>query len=98
MITLEQLKAADTAYHIARQAVDNLRQQYAEQECPFKVGDIVDICGRSHKGKRMQITSIGYRLAFTLRWVVVGRVLTKTGVVGKNATSFDQRNYEDSMK
>jgi hypothetical protein len=98
MITLEQLKAADTAFQIARQAVHSLRRQYAEQECPFKVGDTVDICGRSYKGKKMKITSIGCISGFTIRWVVEGMVLTKTGMVGNNSASFDQRNYEDSMK
>ncbi len=58
MITREQLKKADEAKIQAAYEARKLREAFAIQECPFSIGDIVDVCGYSYEGKKMKIDSI----------------------------------------
>ena len=95
MITREQVQEAEHEYKEARQRLHDLRIDFARQKCPFEVGDIVDVCGNTHRGKKMKITGIfspSYSLAGD--WKAVGNVIKKNGEVGQTCADFDQKNWE----
>lgn len=72
---------------------------WAKQECPFTVGDTVDICGRMQKGKRGIVDEVlGVRWSVRYEWKVRGRVLKKDGTPGKKEFSFMKMHYDRAAK
>ena len=95
MITKEQIIKASESLNAAKSKLKELREQRALEQCPFEIGQIVDICGYSFKGKKMKITSIGApKYEFNGDWEVQGDVLKKDGTVGAQYTSFGERHYK----
>ena len=69
--------------------LDLLAVKIAEQMCPYNVGDIIDIVGYSHNGKKGVVKHIsnssGYCCCYSDEtWYVRGVVLKKDGSESKN--------------
>lgn len=69
-----------------------LLNEWASENCPYAVGDIVDIRGYSHTGKKCRVDKIGCKKDFRDRyqWTVRGTVILKDGTAGKNIVDWDQ--------
>jgi hypothetical protein len=89
------------AEHLVRQAENELRRhkdtlsklmdKLAQQLCPHKVGDIVEVAGYTHKGKKMLVKYIGAP-KYTYHsqcWRVTGNIINKDGSVGLLTAEFD---------
>ena len=87
------------AEHLVRQAENELRRhkdtlsklmdKLAQQLCPHKVGDIIEIEGYSHTGKMMIVDKITSPSWPTYEWRVVGRVIKKDGDPSLNSVDFN---------
>jgi len=82
---------------------ENILQEYADQNCRFKIGDTVDILGYSHRGKKGIIESIHgtfdhYRKEYQFRWIVRGSVLKKDGTKSCNNFEFNLSDYENFLE
>ena len=74
-----------------RQILSNLEDKFAQQMCPHKIGDIVEVLGYAHKGKLMIINEItrpkwGFRGA---QWRVKGNIINKNGTAGQLVADFE---------
>jgi len=77
----EQIKQLDDAIH-------NLKKKVIEENCPVKIGDVVEVTGYSNNGKMMEIHSIelcnyGWKETH-YEYKIKGKVIKKDGTVGKN--------------
>lgn len=84
MITLDQIEAADAELKTLKQKVDSLKQQYAEQECPYTLGQIIKVVGgpdKAHVGKDMVVSRIIYE-DYSKSWAATGHILKKDGLKG----------------
>lgn len=92
----------DDAAEKAKAALDSLakiRKAFAEQECPHKVGDTVDICGYSFKGKQMQVVAVcPNEWDYYGKWKVIGRVIKKDGTLGEQNAEYTERQYHEAKR
>lgn len=99
MITKEQVNQARQDAIDSREKFDKIQREFAIQECPFSVGDVIDCLGYSHKGKKMVVTGIGSaRHSFAGDWRVIGDVLRKDGTPGKLYTDFSHTQYRSAQQ
>lgn len=106
MITKSEIEAFENTcnalhetYAKACDQLRSLKDQYAEQECPFSVGEIVKVQGYSHRGKSMKITKILAPLhSFEGAWRVVGFVVKKDGTPGKVEATFSESDHKKGSK
>jgi len=78
--------------------MDKLRQKYADEKCPLKIGEEVTICGWSHRGKKGIIKRVkGFHAGGRLEWQVSGRVLKKDGTEGNNSFDFYESQYQKHL-
>lgn len=99
MITLEQVKEKEQAAATANSELRDIRMSYAHQECPLKIGEVVECLGWNHNGKKMRINYIGNaKYSSGGYWMVSGVVLKKDGSDSKFNGDFDQSDYENHLK
>jgi len=97
MTTEDQIELAKKEATEAAIKLENLKNAYALETCPFNIGDIVDMVGWKHKGEKIKITSIcAPRFSYDLRWKVFGAILKADGTVGKNFADFSETDYRVS--
>lgn len=92
---LKEILVKREAYIKAQNEFDAARQAFADQHCPYKVGDVVSVRGFSFRGKMCSITSANLTSAFRL--VVYGRVLKKDGTPSSNGVDWCDW-HDDSLK
>ena len=85
------VKNAEKELKKHRESLSTLEDKFAQQMCPHKVGDIVEVLGYAHKGKHMIINEItrpkwGFQGAC---WRVHGNIINKNGVVGQLVADFE---------
>jgi hypothetical protein len=98
---IEQYQAMSLSIEELQKDRDNILQEYADLNCPLKVGDTVEILGYSHHGKNGIIKSVRAKYDSwdkTFEWIVKGCVLKKDGTEGAQYFDFDQRQYERWLK
>lgn len=99
MITREQIKELENQEIKAKKARQDAVREFALQECPLKVGQIVDCVGWTHKGKKMKIDSIvPPQCTFDGDWRVRGHVIKKSGEVGSLTAGFSQTDYKKAAQ
>lgn len=93
-ITREDVLLAEKNAAEANRIMSEARRKFALQECPIRVGDIVECAGYSHKGKKMQVDSVlPPKYSFDGDWRVCGTILNKDEKPGKTKTSFSHKNW-----
>lgn len=71
-----------------------LLQRWAENRCPLSIGDVVEIAGYSHTGKKGRVVSIGYKeWNRSKEWDVRVVVLKQDGTDTKWIVSFDEGHW-----
>ena len=67
--------------------------RYVELFHPLKPGDVVMVTGYGHKGKSMQVESIGVSRGFrdTFTWTAKGRVFKKDKTLGQQRAEWEQK-------
>jgi hypothetical protein len=98
-MVINDLKKIDTKIR-NMQTVRKLRMNdYINENCPYKVGDIMTVTGFSFEGKKMVITDINMRKGFTFQdepsaykytFLYAGDILNKNGEAGSRYTTFEQ--------
>ncbi len=98
-ITREDLQAAKDEAVRAQKRHRQLKEEFAEQECPLAEGQEIEIVGFSHRGKRMIVDSIHPpRMYFYGDWEVSGRVINKNGKPGSVIASVNQEEWDKSRE
>ena len=101
MITFDQIESADAELKTLKQKVDALKQQYAEQECPYILGQVVKVVGspyKAHVERDMVVSRIMYD-DYSKSWVATGHILKKDGSKGLfqgRVSAFNLEYEEDS--
>jgi len=54
----EEVSSIEKQLNELEQRLSEARQKVADKSCPFKIGDIVDNCGYTHRGFKIKIFSI----------------------------------------
>ncbi len=90
---LQQYQELDKLRIAAIEKSNVALQQYAEMDCPYKVGEIVIIEGCSFNGKRGVIKKVGGSIGWSIRgsnpeWYVEGIVLKADGTESKHWFKF----------
>lgn len=99
MITKEDIEKLEKEKKRISDELSQARKKFAIQQCPLGVGDIVDACGYSYRGKKMQITAIRpVKFAFEGDWSVLGMVLKADGKPGQRQCSFSESQYSCTRK
>lgn len=96
MITKDEVVAMQIDVKRRCQDLRDLEKAYAIQECPFSEGEIVDVCGFSHRGKKMIVREITTARFKSDEWRVIGNVIKSDGQPGKIFAEFDDRDYRSS--
>ena len=80
---------------------DKIKSEWLTENCPLNIGDVVTICGYSHRGKQGRVTKIWavFEPAWrehnaTFVWRCLGTVLKKDGTEGNQSFDFDQWQYK----
>lgn len=95
-ITREELAKLEKAQAEAVERYSEAKQAFAVQECPFEIGEEVEVCGWSHHGKRMIVTKIcPARYPFDGDWRVCGNVIKGNGEPGKQFTDFAHSHWKN---
>lgn len=81
----------------AAKVVQNIKQQFALQECPFKVGEETVCHGFAHRGKRMRVTRVTPSSVLGSNWAVCGLVMKANGEPGAQEARFHHLQYELNM-
>jgi hypothetical protein len=95
-ITLEDVKAADEKVKNARAELAKMLLDFARQECPLQVGEVVVNPGITHKGKKIRVDRVlapKYVSSYQGNWVVEGLIFNKDGKLGKVSTTFTEREW-----
>ncbi len=99
LVTQEQIDTLAAKIKVASEELSALKSAFAKQECPFGVGDTVEIVGNTHKGKRMVVKYVGpAKYTFQGSWRVTGNILKKNGDVGEQVGEFSEWDYKPTMK
>lgn len=98
VITLEKLKECEKIVAEMTDELKNIRQAYAEQECPFKPGDITVNYGHAYRGRKMVVDRVTASTVTGSYWSVVGRMLRSNNKVGAAQCRFHQRQYEMGLE
>lgn len=99
MTTREELAALEKAQAEAVERFAAARKAFALQECPFEIGQEVEICGWSHTGKRMIVTDIyATRGDYEGDWKVRGNVIKGDGQPGKQVTDFTHSHWQKAKE
>ena len=94
-IAREQVEELGRIAEYAKRAHRTAKQAFAEQECPFEVGQTVTVCGHTHNGKSMIIESIGpARFGRRADWQVFGYIVKANGEKGLVRAEFSQDQWE----
>lgn len=81
--------------------IKGILEEYAKNTCPFKVDDIVEICGCYHVGKK---GIVKYVEAFysekdsTIYWKVDGNVFDSEGNTSSYLFYFTEKDYAEYLK
>jgi hypothetical protein len=90
----EYLKLQNEA-DLIQEKMDKILQEYANKECPFKIGETVTICGWAHKGKKGIVRGItGICYGDKMSWKVHGNVLRKDGSEGQHFFAFSESYFK----
>ena len=93
---LSDLKEIDSRIQKLENARKIMRQLYAEESCPFKIGDIVTCYGYSYTGKKMIVERIYFSDWIQSHgWAVEGLILLDNGKPGSRRTNFRVDQYEN---
>jgi len=98
---VEQYIDLDEKERVIHDKKMDIAQRYAEETCPFKVGDTVEIKGYSHNGKKGVVNAIIPCMHTWNRddkenciiWKVYGTVLRSDGSLGRHGFDFDKEQY-----
>jgi len=83
--------------------IDELKQEIAENACPFVVGMEVAVCGYASNGKPMLIEEIcgmprPTKHSTKSLWRVRGSLIKKNGEPSKLTATFTDAQYKKAMK
>jgi len=70
-------------------------KKWAENLHPLKIGDIVDVTGWSHKGKKMIVDRRWVVECFGWEWRASGRVIKKNGEPGAYVGDWTKLVFEE---
>lgn len=72
----------------------DVKQKFAEQVCPLKIGDIVTL-NYTHKGKKAIVTNIKYKMGYKPKhgWIVFAKVLKNDGTESKLIADFYREDH-----
>jgi hypothetical protein len=89
---IDEIKSLDARIDALKGMRKVLLDEWAKESCPYKVGDIVTVCGYSHKGKRCKVTDVGWSQDWCgkYKWTVRGVVVLKNGELGKLTADWNQ--------
>lgn len=64
--------------------------EFALKNCGYSVGDVVDVIGFSHRGKKMRVVNIEFILTYSGNFMarIYGVVLKNDGTGSKNQSEF----------
>jgi hypothetical protein len=82
-----------------------LLRQWVELVCPYKVGEVTEVLGYSHKGKMARIIEVnanvkwqyGDKKPTKYEWWVKARVLKKDGNDSSLTTDWEQLHWESRL-
>jgi hypothetical protein len=90
-MTITQILHRDAQIEMLREGRALMLEKYIEDNCPYKVGDLIKIAGYSYTGKQMRINTIRLVSGFRgYEYLYGGQVVNKNGKVGENYTDFTQ--------
>ena len=96
---MESIKRLDAEIEKLEADRDEQLQRWAVKECPYDVGQIVDVVGYSYSGKRCLIGFIGsYCMRSGYQWFVRGNVLKSDGSAGVNTVCWNSRDEAEYGK
>jgi len=95
--TLAQVRVKDMQIKNLRDGREQLIKRFVEDNCPYKVGDDIEVTGYSFRGKTMRIGSIYLKKGYeffggrpaSYMFHYTGNIIKKNGDVGEQYTSFD---------
>jgi hypothetical protein len=91
----ESIRALESRINDDRKVLEDRRQQLAEMTCPYRVGEITETKGYTHKGKRCVITKIKPgKFASRGDWEVEFTQINVNGKPGLSHGSWDQTEEE----
>ena len=83
----ERLHQLDNQQKLLREKRDQLISQWIKAESPHQLGDIIEVTGFAHQGKKMVVEGIWIREKFmhdgSYEFVYTGTVLKKDGTKGQ---------------
>lgn len=91
---LNEIKELDARIQVLNEARKVLLKEWAIEACPYAVGDIVEVRGYSHIGKKCRIDRVGWTHGYSedYQWKVVGTLILKDGSLGKVTVDWSERN------
>lgn len=96
-ITSDDVKDALREFKEASDKLDSIKQAYAEQECPFAIGEIIAISYRRNSSARIKVSNITYpKYAMGGSWIINGRIIKGDGNPGLRTAELSQWKYESS--
>ena len=91
-MTLSEVLSAQAEIELAKKRANHAEDEFCNEHCPVKIGDVVTITGHSHRGKLMRVTRVRlykYSMGRYNSFSVYGDVLKKDGTVGANISDME---------
>ncbi len=101
---LEEIKELDAKIESLHESRKLLLSEWAAEACPYAVGDIVEVRGYSHIGKKCRIDRVGWTHGYSegYQWKVIGTLILKDGSLGKITVDWTEcqakENYEQTKR
>lgn len=94
MTTTERIASIDAQIATLQEQRASILQEWADEHCPFKVGDVVEFTDYRGRGRRLSVSSVRTIEGFTeLLWRVRGYQHKKNGKPGLLEYEFDSSEY-----
>lgn len=99
VVTVNDLMALREKLASVQAEYDQACGKYADQVCPFSVGDVVRISHYSYAGRMMRVEEISliysrFKQSFCFRWVATGVVQKKNGGDSQLRTEIREGRYD----
>ena len=94
------IEAIDRAIEIRHEKRVEVLSEWVDKHHPLKIGDIVEVTGWSHKGKKMMVDQrkvVLWTLSFknNWEWTATGRVIKKNGEPGVHIGEWERHVFEE---
>lgn len=97
MTTYEQIASIDGQIQWLQEQRASILQEWADANCPFKVGDVVEYADYRRRQQTMTVTRVwSQEKSNEIQWKVVGDLHGKAGPASSREDEFLQYQYDQN--